>query len=69
MRIGKYQIFLGRRVWFQTRKPSIFRYYHWFTIIEEVDLTSITQRKKYTIDTEVYHEGRRYRYYKAKEGN
>lgn len=64
MKIGKYLILLGKRPWFQTKKPSIFRYFLCFTIVEEVDLTLTTARRKYPLGKEIYHEGRRYRYYK-----
>lgn len=64
MKIGKYQILLGRYTWFQTKKPSIFRHFLFLTIVKEVDLTSTTVKKKYSLGSEIYHKGMTYRYYR-----
>ena len=33
MKIGRYRIFWGRYVWFQTQNPVIIKRFLWFTIV------------------------------------
>lgn len=65
MRIGKYRILFGMRVWFQTYKPTVVkRHFGFIWILKEIDVSSVDPERTAELGTVAYCEGRRYVYRK-----
>ncbi len=66
MRIGRYEIKLGRYCWVQTHVPTTVRCYLGFIwVFKEAIPTDVDKTQKFLPGTPLQYEGRRYRYYKA----
>jgi len=66
MKIGRYRILFNphRLFWFQTYKPTVARQWWWFLVLEEVDVTEMTNKKQFELGTIATSRDKRYRYCK-----
>lgn len=67
IKIGRYRLAFGNVVWFQTYVPARVRHFLWFWLLEEVKLTDIDKKPKFSLGTPMQYEGRKYFYMKAGE--
>ena len=65
MKIGRYKIFLGRCVWFQTLTPTkVRRWLGFIWIVKEAMPGDINKIPQYKLNTLMVRDGIRYRYWR-----
>ncbi len=66
MKIGRYEIKIGRYWWIQTHVPTTVRCLLGFIwIFRAARLDDVDRKPRFPLGTQFPHEGRPYRYYKA----
>ncbi len=66
IKIGRYGLAFGPVLWLQTQKPTKARHWWWFWFLKEARPDDDDKEQEFPEGTPLMHEGRKYRYFKAK---
>ncbi len=67
LRIGKYRIYFTSYHWVQTYGPTRVKKILFMTVYWEARPTDVDKEQQFLLRTPLQHEGRLYRYYRAKK--